>query len=85
VWGMENFEIIKQWQQLILETGILLALCMILGTYETGYKEEKHKLNVVWNYKKKETDNLKAEIDAMTKENHQTTESIKEMKKYFAL
>ncbi len=84
VWGMSRYDIIKNVNQLYLEIGVLFLSSFILGIYETNYKDEKHKLNVVWNYKKKETENLKAEIQELTAENHRITESIKEFKKYFA-
>jgi hypothetical protein len=84
VWGMFYFDIIKNTQPLILETAVLFASGFILGIYETNFKDEKHKLNVVWNYKKKETEVLRAEIQALTAENHRITENIKDLKKYFA-
>jgi hypothetical protein len=84
MWGMSRYDIIRNVNQLYLEAGILFLSGFILGIYETNYKDEKHKLNVVWNYKKKETENLKTEIQELTAENHRITESIKEFKKYFA-
>ena len=84
IWGMSRYDIIKNVNQLYLEAGILFLSSFILGIYETNYKDEKHKLNVVWNYKKKETETLKTEIQELTAENHRITESIKEFKKYFA-
>lgn len=84
MWGMSRYEIIKNVNALYLEIAVLFASGFILGIYESNYKDEKHKLNVVWNYKKKETDNIKTEIQALTAENHRIMESIKELKKYFA-
>ena len=85
VWGISiYYEVLKNTLPLALETVVLFASCLMLALYETNYKEEKHKLNVVWNYKRKETELLKAEIQALTAENHKITESIKEYKKYFA-
>lgn len=85
VWGISlYYEVLKNTMPLALETVVLFASCLILALYETNFKEEKHKLNVVSNYKKKESEILRAEIQAMTAENHKITESIKEFKKYFS-
>ncbi len=84
VWVMDYYEILENTRQLILETAVLFASGFILGIYGKNYKDEKHKLSVVWNYKVKETENLRAEIQALTAENHRITEGIKEFKQYFA-
>ena len=84
VWVMDYYEIIENTRQLILETAVLFASGIILGIYGKNYKDEKNRLNVVWNYKVKETEIIRAEIQALTAENHRITENIKEFKKYFA-
>jgi hypothetical protein len=83
IWGLAFYEVIGQTHQLIAENAIIFAVSLVLGLYETGYREEKHKLVVVANYKKKETETLRNEITALNAENHSIMEKIKEYKKYF--
>ena len=82
IWGLAFYEVVGQTRQLIAENAVIFAVSLVLGLYETGYREEKHRLVVVANYKKKESEDLRGEIAAMNLENHNIMEKIKEYKKY---
>ena len=83
VWGMGFFDIIKQMHQLMLETSIILLSGLALGWYEMNYKKEKTGHTTIINYKKSEIDGLAAKIAALNRENHNLTEELKNMRKYF--
>jgi len=83
MWGLAFYEIVIQTPQLIAENAVIFAVSFVLGIYETGYRDEKRRLTVVANYKKKEADAMKTEIAELNRENHEITEKIKEYKKFF--
>jgi cation transport ATPase len=83
IWGITSFNIIEMKFQLMLETGTLILVLFALGNYETGHKEERQKIHVISNYKKREVDNVRAGIEALNAENHGISEKIKEIRKLF--
>jgi hypothetical protein len=83
VWGMGFFDVIKQMHQLMIETSIVLLSGLALGFYELNYKKEKHSRDTIMNYKKGEIEGLASRISGLNKENHNLTEDLKSMRKYF--
>jgi hypothetical protein len=83
VWAMGFFDIIRQMHQLMLETSIILLSGRALGWYEMSYKKEKTGQDMIINYKKSEIEGLASKIAVLNKENHNMTEELKNMRKFF--
>jgi hypothetical protein len=83
VWGMGFFDIIRQMHQLMAETGVILLSGLALGWYELSYKKEKSGRDTIINYKKSEIEGLISVNAKLNKENHDLTEELKNMRKFF--
>ncbi|MCE5299337.1 MAG: hypothetical protein LLG37_00485, partial [Spirochaetia bacterium] len=81
--GMTQMNIFEQLNQLILETGVLVAVTMVLGWYESIYKEEHHKKSLVCNYKKEEIEELRKKIAVLNADNHEISEKTRDIRKSF--